>query len=204
MKNNTIPEIYAYLRNQMQGVNPLLNAITENIMASILVYGATGAQGRPVAQQLIAAGHKVRLLVRPSQLARVSDLEDRGATVVEGDLTDPASLARASAGVDGVFLLIPFFDPRLDYAINAIDAARAAGVQKIVWNATGKILPVHTGSRNVDVRRDILAHLEASGLSFVALQPTVYMENLLGPWTAPEVAAHDRLAYPIPNTVRLQ
>ncbi len=30
------------------------------------------------------------------------------------------------------------------------------------------------------------------------------MENLLGPWTGPDVAAKDNLAYPIPNSVRLQ
>jgi uncharacterized protein YbjT (DUF2867 family) len=56
----------------------------------------------------------------------------------------------------------------------------------------------------VDIRLTIRDMLEASGLDWVALQPTLYMENLLGPWTAPEVASADRLAYPIPDTLGLQ
>jgi uncharacterized protein YbjT (DUF2867 family) len=63
---------------------------------------------------------------------------------------------------------------------------------------------VSTGNPGVEIRRDILALLDESGMDFVALQPTVYMENLLGPWTAPEVIAEDRLAYPLPPTVAVQ
>jgi uncharacterized protein YbjT (DUF2867 family) len=167
-----------------------------------LVYGATGAQGRPVARQLLEAGHHVRVLVRSEERAR--DLHAIGAEVIAGDMGDPASLDRASAGIDGVFLLVPFFEPQPSYGIAAIDAARRAGVGRIVWNASGAIPPRGTGNPGMDMRRTILAHLEGSGLDFAALEPTLYMENLLGPWTAPEVAAADSLAYPIPTTVRLQ
>jgi uncharacterized protein YbjT (DUF2867 family) len=127
-----------------------------------------------------------------------------GAQPIIGDMSDTESLDRASAGVDDVFLLVPFLDPRPEYGVNAIDAASRAGVRRLVWNASGTIMPVETGNPGIDMRRVIVAHLEASGLNFAALQPTVYMENLLGPWTAPEVAAQDSLAYPIPNSVRLQ
>lgn len=171
-------------------------------MSMILVYGAAGAQARPVAEQLLAAGHRVRLLVRRPDA--VADLATQGAEIVRGDLADPDSLTAANAGVDGVFLLLPFFDPQLSYAENAIAAARRAGVRHIVWNTTGVIPPVRTGNPGVDIRLDILALLRASGIPFAALQPTAYMENLLGPWTAPEVAAKDQLAYPIPNSVTLQ
>jgi uncharacterized protein YbjT (DUF2867 family) len=171
-------------------------------MARYLVYGATGAQGGPVARLLLDAGHHVRILARSPD--RAQDLLARGAEPMTGDMGDPAALARASAGVDGIFLLVPFFDPRPVYGIAAIDAARRAGVRRIVWNASGAIPPVDTGSPGADMRRRILAHLEASGIDFAALEPTVYMENLLGPWTAPEVAAADSLAYPIPNAARLQ
>jgi len=171
-------------------------------MTNILVYGATGAQGRPVARQLIGAGHSVRILLRAGEEA--PDLLALGAQPVIGDMTDPDNLKRASDGVTGVFLLVPFLDPKTEYGINAIDAAVRAGVKKIVWNASGAIPPVETGNPGIDMRRVIVTHLEASGLDFAALQPTVYMENLLGPWTAPEVAAKGSLAYPIPNSVRLQ
>ena len=171
-------------------------------MQNILVYGATGAQGAPVARQLLAAGHRVRVLVRKPEAAAA--LAASGAEVAAGDFTDPASLARASAGMDGVFLLVPFFDPQPVYGLTAIAAAKEAGVKRIVWNASGAIAPVETGNPGIDMRRAILAALDESGLDYAALQPTVYMENLLGPWTAPEVSAQGSLAYPIPNTVRLQ
>jgi NAD(P)H dehydrogenase (quinone) len=171
-------------------------------MHNILVYGATGVQGKPVARQLLAAGYRVRVLVRKADTA--ADLRDMGAEVVIGDMADLESLHRASAGMDGMFLLVPFFDPQTAYGINAIRAARAAGIRRIVWNTSGTIMPVETGNPGVDMRRLILAELEASGIDYAALQPTIYMENLLGPWTAPEVASGARVAYPIPNTVRLQ
>lgn len=171
-------------------------------MTNILVYGATGAQGRPVARQLLEAGHKVRILLRPNQQA--DDLVAMGAEPVIGDMADPVSLDHASAGIEGVFLLVPWFDPKVDYGIKVIDAAVRAGVRRIVWNASGAIPPMETGNPGIDMRREIIKHLEASGLDFAALQPTVYMENLLGPWTAPEVVSKDRVAYPIPNSVRLQ
>lgn len=171
-------------------------------MQNILVYGATGVQGRPAARQLIEAGHYVRILARKPEAA--AEFAALGAEVVAGDLSDPQSLARASAGMDGVFLLVPFVNPQPDHGINAIRAAREAGVKRIVWNTSGTIVPVETGNPGVDMRRPILAELEASGLDYAALQPTVYMENLLAPWTAPEVAGQSCLAYPIPNAVRLQ
>ena len=171
-------------------------------MATILIYGATGAQGAPVARHFLARGHRVRLLARnPSAL---DALAAQGAEVVQGDMADPASLAAASAGVDGVALLVPFLHPDPELARNAIDAARAAGARRVIWNASGAIPGAMTGNPGADMRLATLRMLADSGLDYVALEPTVYMENLLGPWTAPEVAAADRLAYPLPDTVRLQ
>lgn len=171
-------------------------------MSRILVTGASGAQGRPVARQLLEAGHNVRLFVRDP--TKVADLAALGAEIVPGSHDDSAAIARAAAGQDAMFLLLPFFGPNESHARNLIDAARSAGLRRIVWNATGAIPPVATGAPGVDIRLTIRDMLAASGLDWVALQPTLYMENLLGPWTAPEVAAEDRLAYPIPDTLGLQ
>ena len=76
----------------------------------ILSYGATGSQGFPVARKLLEAGHTVRVLTRDPK--RVQGLD--GAEVFEGDMTDRDSLAEASAGLEGVFLHIPFFTERPD------------------------------------------------------------------------------------------
>jgi uncharacterized protein YbjT (DUF2867 family) len=173
---------------------------------TVLVYGATGMQAGPVARRLLEAGYGVRVLSRDP--AKAEAPRARGATVVEGDMGDPASLRAASEGVDKVFLLVPFFvrDPAdtVRYGRNAIEAARAAGVRLLVWNPSGEIVAVRTGNPSLDARAELLGVLEASGLPHIVLQPTAYMENFLGPWTAPELAERGTFAYPITNDIRMQ
>jgi len=67
----------------------------------ILILGASGFLGRAVTKQLLSEGQQVRLLVRTP--AKVEDLKRAGAEVMQGDLIDPRSLARACKGVDQVF-----------------------------------------------------------------------------------------------------
>ncbi len=62
-----------------------------------LVTGATGFVGSAVARALAARGHRLRLLVRPTSDRR--NLAGLDAELVDGDLTDPASLARAADGL---------------------------------------------------------------------------------------------------------
>ncbi|MDP9366476.1 MAG: NmrA family NAD(P)-binding protein [Chloroflexota bacterium] len=157
--------------------------MTEGRNGTVLVYGATGAQSGPVARRLLEAGHGVRVLTRDA--TKATALRDRGADVVEGDMSDPAAMRAATEGVDKVFLLVPFFvrDPAdtVRYGRNAIEAARAAGVRLVVWNPSGEIVPVQTGNPSLDARSELLGLLQASGLPHIVLQPTAYMENFLGP-----------------------
>jgi len=175
-------------------------------MSKVLVYGATGSQGGPVARKLLEAGHEVRVLTRDP--ARASGLREAGAEVVPGNMGDLQSLRRASEGVDAVSLLVPFFTNRPTdgtvYGRNAVDAAKAAGAKLLVWNPSGEIPPGRSGNPGFDLRLDILEHLQGSGVPFVVIQPTAYMENFLGPWTREELAEKDTFAYPTPNEVQMQ
>jgi uncharacterized protein YbjT (DUF2867 family) len=171
----------------------------------ILVYGATGSQAAPTVSALLERGHRPFVLTRAA--AKAAHLAAAGAAVLEGDMGDPARLAEASAGMDGVALLIPAFvrspEDALAYGRNAIEAARAAGVGLIVWNTSGVIPPAPTGNPMNDLRIDIAEALRASGVPHITIQPTLYAENLLGPWTAPFVAQEDRVAYPTPPELRV-
>jgi uncharacterized protein YbjT (DUF2867 family) len=74
-------------------------------MALALVTGATGYIGGRLVPELLAAGHDVRCLVRtPSKLADAPWRDE--VTVVEGDVTDPATLAPAMADVDVAYYLV--------------------------------------------------------------------------------------------------
>lgn len=50
---------------------------------------------------------------------------------------------------------------------------------------------------------EIAEMITDSGLPYIILQPGVYMENLLGPWTRPFVAEKDELPYPVPEDLPL-
>jgi len=107
-----------------------------------LVTGASGFLGWHVARLLAERGDRVRALVRPGSKVSGVDVE----TVI-GDLRDPASLDRAAAGCRLVFHVAADYrlwarDPRelynsnVDGTRNLLEAARAAGVERIVYTST--------------------------------------------------------------------
>ena len=66
---------------------------------TVAVYGATGGTGRRLLPLLLAAGHRVRALVRtPSKLGGLEGAE--GLEVVQGDATDSAAVANVAKGAD--------------------------------------------------------------------------------------------------------
>jgi NAD(P)H dehydrogenase (quinone) len=74
------------------------------------VTGITGKVGGAVAQRLLAAGRKVRAVVRDE--AKGKPWADKGCEVAIADIGDAEALTGAFAGVDGVFLMTPpNFDP---------------------------------------------------------------------------------------------
>jgi dihydroflavonol-4-reductase len=106
-----------------------------------LVTGATGFVGSAVARALARRGHALRLLARPSSDRR--NLAGLEGEVVIGDLTDPASLARAAAGCQYVVhvaadyrIWVPnpeaMMRANVDGAVAMIRAAADAGAGRIV------------------------------------------------------------------------
>jgi putative NADH-flavin reductase len=65
----------------------------------VVIFGASGATGRPLVAQALSHGHRVTAFVR--HIARLQPQADP-ADIVEGDVANAASVARAIEGHEGV------------------------------------------------------------------------------------------------------
>lgn len=167
----------------------------------VLVYGAAGSQQYPVIKALLSKGADVYATTHTE--TNLNKLSQAGASALLADMSDANRLNEITKGVDAISLLVPFFlanpNDGFDYAKNAIDAALANNVKLLVWNSSGFILPVKIGNPAMDIRIDIANYLKESGLPHIIIQPSVYAENLLGPWTAPYVINDKKVSYPTPE-----
>ncbi|MFD8479393.1 SDR family oxidoreductase [Kitasatospora sp. NPDC059673] len=104
-----------------------------------LVTGATGYLGGRLVPELLAAGHRVRCLVR--EPARLRDYPWRGAVeAVAGDVTRPETLDGPLDGIDVAYYLVHSLGTGPDFEAVDREAARAfgwaasrAGVRRIVY-----------------------------------------------------------------------
>jgi len=169
---------------------------------TVLVFGSTGTQGRPVARLLLDAGYAVRAVTRNPEAA--ADLTARGAQTVAADLTDAAAVAAAAQGADRVFLHLPlsFGAPGAgERARAAVDALAGAGVRQIVFSTSGPVPDEPQGIPGLDDRVAVLRHVLGTGTGTV-LKPTGFMENFAAPWSAARIAAGE-LAYPRPPELQV-
>lgn len=138
-----------------------------------LITGSTGNIGRGIVDRLHKEGHDVRALVR--DVSRAELLPD-GIDIDVGNLDDAVSVAAALRGVDGVFLL--HAGQGTTQTRIMIDAARAAGVRRIVLLSSigARLRPLPTIGATLAAREDLLV---ASGLDVTYLRPNALMSNAL-------------------------
>ena len=141
-----------------------------------LITGATGTVGSLLVRTLASAGVRPRAFVRDGAKAR--DLLGDDADIVVGDLADPDAVRDGLTDVDAFFLACGNVGDQIALECGAIDAARSAGVRRIVkLSARGA---AHTATAAVwRGHAAIEHHLAASGLPAVILRPSFYMTNLL-------------------------
>ncbi|MFI7705166.1 SDR family oxidoreductase [Nonomuraea sp. NPDC049480] len=165
--------------------------------STVVVHGATGAQGSPVVRRLLAAGHHVRAVVRPTSAPGLP----AGAEPVFADLSVPASLTDAYAGAAAVVVQLPLVfaaDAAVPQAEAVLGALKGAGVPRAVFNTGGPPAAEPTGVPFVDARALLAAELPGVVDVAAVVGPAfTYMENLAAPWSLPLVAAGE-IAYPLP------
>jgi len=152
----------------------------------ITVTGATGNLGRVVLDDLLARIAPTEIVAAARTPGKLAGL---GVEVRHGDYDDPASLRAAFAGSD-VLLFVSGSDVtpgvRVRQHGNVVDAARAAGVGRVVYTSA-----VHSQDgpgflADHGVTEDLLRD---SGLVHTVLRNTFYAEALVNPGLAEVVAA---------------
>ncbi|MHC4947309.1 MAG: SDR family oxidoreductase [Planctomycetota bacterium] len=150
---------------------------------TVLLIGATGMLGRPVARRLAAdKAFRVRAFVR--DLARGSALLPDGCECIRGDLRNRASIQRAMEDADAVYvnLATPYdrkaWDPELEGTKRVVAAAKKAGVTRLV-RISAQGVP-EAAERWWVARRKLEADeaVMQSGLEHTIFRPTWFMECL--------------------------
>jgi uncharacterized protein YbjT (DUF2867 family) len=106
----------------------------------VTVLGGTGQQGGGVVDALLGAGKfAVRVVSRNPAGDTARALAARRVEVVKADLLDPSSLRSALKGSHGAFVVTNAWDPaqrsrETEIATAAVQAARAAGVEQLIWS----------------------------------------------------------------------
>ena len=169
----------------------------------ILVFGATGSQQFNIIAEAKTKGAKV--IAATSSENSFQQLKDAGADPVLGDMSNAARMLEITQNIDAIAFMIPVSLPNpldgLEFSKNVIKAAKANGVKKIVWNTSGWLPDQKTGIPTDDIKLDVKDYLVNSGLKYVIIEPTIYMENMMGAFCAPFISKEKKLAYPTPEAM---
>jgi uncharacterized protein YbjT (DUF2867 family) len=139
---------------------------------TILVTGATGNVGRHVVEQLIQRGADVRALVRdPAKANLPADV-----TVVQGDLFEVDSVRDALSGVSTLFLLNAVSADEFTQALIALNLAREAGIERIVYLSVIHS-DLYVNVPHFAVKFAVERMIEQMGFHATILRPAYFMQN---------------------------
>lgn len=144
------------------------------------VTGSTGQLGSKVAARLAALDQPQRLIVRnPARAPRLP-----GAEVVQAAYEDGPAMRAALSGIQTLFLVSGYEADRLEQHYSAIDAAVAAGVERIVYTSFLSAAPMATFTH---AREHYLTEqrIRATGIQYTFLRPSFYLDKAPG-WISKE------------------
>jgi uncharacterized protein YbjT (DUF2867 family) len=163
----------------------------------ITVFGATGAQGAPVVEQLLAVGYQIRAVAR--EASRVHVRFGSRVQAVAADLSDAAQVASALQGVQGAFAHLPIANspdaPQRQLGA-LIEAAHRMRLPQLVFSTSGLASPRYRASPLIAGNAAATKALLECGLPVVVLQPSIYLENLHFPPLVPRLLTDGLLDYP--------
>jgi NADH dehydrogenase len=153
--------------------------VTSQRELSVFLTGGTGFVGRHVARRLAERGHQLRALVRNPESADA--LQELGAELVRGDVTQEAGLGDAMAGCDVVVHLVGIIrerPPAMTFegihtrgTLRVVQAAGRSGVPKFVHMSALGASPQGTAYQRTKYEAEEL--VRRSGLPYVIFRPSI-------------------------------
>ncbi len=152
--------------------------------AVIVLAGGSGDLGFRIAKGLVAEGAEVRALVRPETSAdKRAALGALGATVIQVNYADTASLVRAVRGASCVVSALNGLRPiMMEEQGRLLDAAVAAGVPRFIPSdfSLDFTCTRPSDNRNLDVRRDFMARIDGTPIKATSILNGAFADMLTG------------------------
>jgi len=160
------------------------------IKRTVLVIGSTGQQGGAVVRALLPKGHQVLAFTRNSESPSAKKLAEQGVDVIQGDMSDSASLVKAMTGIDTVFAMTTPFEVGIEgeikQGIAIADAVKEAGVGHLIFSSVGSADRT-TGISHFDSKYEVEKHIVSLGVPYTLSAPVYFMDNILAAWTIPSL-----------------
>jgi uncharacterized protein YbjT (DUF2867 family) len=151
---------------------------------TILVTGATGAQGGSVAKALLQQGEfAVRVLTRNAASEKALALQAMGAEIAIGDMANEKSLKNAMEGCYGVFGVTNYwehFNREYELGVNLVEAVAVSGISHFVLHSLPDYKALSGGEFEVphyDIKAAVKAYSQDLRLPATYMQLGFYYEN---------------------------
>ena len=185
----------------------------------IAVVGATGAQGGGLVRAILAdpaGGFRARAITRKANGEKADALRKLGAEVVEADLDNAASLAKAFDGAYGAYCVTNYWEhftpaKELSQARNMAQAAKSAKLEHVVWSTledTRKLVPLADTRMptlmekykvpHFDAKGDADAVFAEAGVPTTYLLTTFYWDNFIYFGMGPKKGADGKFTITMP------
>ena len=149
---------------------------------TIVVVGATGAQGKGIVNALVNEGSfNVKAITRNPET-----YTGKANEAVYADLKDLQSLKDAFTNAYGVFVVTNFWEgaDEITQGKNAIEAAKATGVQHFIWSTLPDVELISEAGFEVPhftLKAKVDELVKNAGFKYATVvQPPFYFQNLVG------------------------
>lgn len=162
----------------------------------VVVFGASGVQGRHQVYALAQAGHSVVAVSRNPQPLQV---DGKPVETFAADFSDKAAIEQVLQDADRVFLNLPSTsfnksEPIIAATKNIGEAAKKAKVPLILFNTS---MPVPKQPQDIQAQDDrrVMRSLLREHVPVISIEPVVYLDNLLEGWALPPIRDRQTVVY---------